>query len=664
MASTKQNIKKNLNNEMSRKFICSTLAAALLASLQLHAQTKSVYNYVEAFNPIFYTHNGTPYRSASGKPGEAYWQNRADYNIKASLDDNNNRVSGQLTINYSNNSPDDLQYIWFQLDQNLFREDSRGQATIPLQDSRYGSASSEFNGGFQLNKITFADGSTAKYEVSDTRMRVELPQALKAGGHTISLTMDFSFTIPDYGADRTGILKTQNGEIYSVAQWYPRVCVYDDILGWNTDPYTGPGEFYLEYGDYQIEITAPADHIVVGGGTLLNPEEVWTTEQLTRYKKAATSDKTVLIRSAKEVTDPASRPNKERLTWKFKLDNAHDFAWASSKAFIIDGAKINLPSGKTAFSLSAYPIESNGGNAWESSTEYTKAAIEHYSEKWFEYPYPVAVNVASNVGGMEYPGISFCGSTAKAGSLWGVTDHEFGHNWFPMIVGSNERLHAWMDEGFNTFINGISTEAFNKGEYDKKIGNRNSMAPAFLDSSLEPIMTSPQAMKEKNIGILAYYKPGYGLRLLRDEILGADRFDRAFRKYVEYWAYKHPTPDDFFRTIENETGENLAWFWRGWFQHNWAFDQAISSVEYEGLDPKNGAIIRIENLQQLPMPVVVEATTVSGKKIREKLPVDIWQRNTSWSFKLPSTEKLSKVVIDPDHVYPDIDPTNNSWTGN
>lgn len=649
---------------MIKKSIYASLLGVFLAVGLVHAQTTSVYDYTTAFDPIFYTQNASPYRSASGKPGPAYWQNQADYTIKVSLDDQADRVSGQVFIHYTNNSPDDLDHIWLQLDQNLFHEDSRGQATIPLIDSRYGSAESNFKGGFELTGLRFADGLEGRYEVMDTRMRLELPKTLKADGNTISFEMAFSYTIPKYGADRTGIQETQNGNIYSIAQWYPRVCVYDDILGWNTDPYTGPGEFYLEFGNYRVEIDAPADHIVVAGGELLNPNEVWTSTQLSRYKQAFESEKTIMIRSAEEVEDPDSRPNKQRLTWKYKLDNARDFAWASSAAFIIDGARINHPSGKSSLALSAYPIESNGNNAWERSTEYTKASVEHYSKKWLEYPYPVAVNVASNVGGMEYPAISFCGFKAKAGNLWGVTDHEFGHNWFPMIVGSNERLHAWMDEGFNTFINDLSTEEFNKGEYDKKFRNRNSMARAFSNPELEPIMSSPQSMKERNIGVLAYYKPAYGLRLLRDEIIGAKRFDRAFRRYIEYWAYKHPTPDDFFRTIENETGENLAWFWRGWFKNNWAMDQAIRSVDYEGLDPKNGAIITIDNLQKLPMPVVVEATTASGEKIRKKLPVEIWQRNQSWRFKLKSTEKLTKVVIDPDNVYPDINPDNNVWPRN
>lgn len=646
---------------MIKRILGLALTGIILLGGQAEAQTQSIYNYTEAFNPIFYTSNGSAYRSASGKPGHAYWQNSADYAIKASLDDAAGLITGSVHITYTNNSPDDLDFIWLQLDQNLFSEESRGHATIPLEDSRYGSSNSDFKGGFSMSKVAFANGDKADYSVSDTRMRLELPETLKAKGGTISFSIDFSFMPPADGADRMGVMNSKHGKMYSVAQWYPRVAVYDDILGWNTDPYLGPGEFYLEFGDYTVELTAPANHIVVAGGELLNPEDVWTAEQLARYRKAATSDKTVIIRSADEVAKEASAAKQGTRTWKFKLDRAHDFAWASSSAFIIDGAKINNPSGKAALALSAYPVESNGTNAWERSTEYTKASIEHYSKKWYEYPYPVAVNVASNAGGMEYPALSFCGYNAKAGALWGVTDHEFGHNWFPMIVGSNERLHAWMDEGFNMFINGLSTEAFNHGEYHKHFGNKNAMTRAFASPSLEPIMSSPHSMKERNIGVLAYYKPAFGLRFLRDEVLGADRFDKAFRKYIEYWAYKHPTPDDFFRTMENETGENLAWFWRGWFKHNWALDQAIQSVSYVDMDAAKGAIITIDNLQKMPMPVVIEATTESGKKIRKKLPVEIWQRNKSWAFRLDSSEKLTKVVIDPDNVYPDINTDNNVW---
>jgi hypothetical protein len=643
------------------KFLLVGLAFTLFTPQISEAQTKSDYSYLEAFGPGFYTSDGTAYRSASGKPGPAYWQNAASYTIKASLDDKLDKIKGSLIVTYTNNSPEELGFVWFQLDQNLFNSKSRGQAIVPLTESRYGGAGNNFEGGYVLQNLKIDNEATTNYVITDTRMRINLPKPLPAKGGKITFSMDFEFSIPEYGADRTGILPTKNGKVYSIAQWYPRVCVFDDILGWNTQPYTGPGEFYLEFGDFNVEITAPANHIVALGGELLNPSEVWTQTQLARYNEAQNSDKTVMIRSLKEVTDKNTRPNKKDLTWKYRLENAHDVAWTSSASFIVDAAKINLPSGKKSLALSLYPEESNGKNGWERSTEYTKASIEHYSRKWLEYPYPVAVNVASNVGGMEYPALSFCGYNAKGGDLWGVTDHEFGHNWFPMIVGSNERLHAWMDEGFNTFINEISTQHFNKGEYNQRFGAKNNLTQALFNPSLEPVMSSPQNMRERHIGYLAYYKPAYALRLLREEIIGPERFDVAFSKYIDYWAYKHPTPNDFFRTIENETGENLNWYWRGMFQHNWQMDQAISEVRYVELDENKGALITVQNLGKLPMPIEIEATTVSGKKITTKLPVEVWERNRVWTFKLNSTEKLSKVQLDPRNVYPDINPDNNTW---
>src|SRR5690606_8831392 len=307
-----------------------------------------------------------------------------------------------------------------------------------------------------------------------------------------------------------------------------------------------------------------------------------------------------------------------------------------------------------------YPVESDGKGAWGRSTEYTKASIENYSKRWFPYPYYAAINVASNVGGMEYPGIVFCGAKATGSGLWGVTDHEFGHTWFPMIVGSNERRYGWMDEGFNTFINGISTSEFNNGEYKSRKRDPHQIAYMFGPQS-EPVYNTPDAMKERNIGNLLYYKPGYALELLRDHILGHDRFDYAFRKYIRDWAYKHPTPWDFFRSMENSAGEDLAWFWRGMILSNYALDQVVTNVEYVNNDPKQGALISIENAAQMAMPVIVEYTTAGGKTERKTLPVEIWQNNHSWTFKVNTTEPLNKVVIDPDHVFPDVDSSNNTW---
>lgn len=647
-------------------------AGFLLAAFSVNAQESKVstYNYNEAFGNNFYTKGASETRSASGQPGPKYWQNKADYNLTATLNDKTSEIIGSEILTYTNNSPDKLSFLWMHLDQNLFQKDSRGNAVIPVKGSRNGARGEEFDGGHKIKSVVLlstANGKTIekelKYTIVDTRMQVILPQAIKANGGNVKLKINFSFTSPIFGSDRMGILDTKNGKIFAVAQWYPRMCVYDDNRGWDTHPYLGAGEFYLEYGDFEMAITAPSNHIVVASGELTNPKEVYTAEQLKRWEAAKQSDKTVIIRSEEEVTNPASRPaGKSTLTWKFKMTNSRDVSWASSAAFIIDAARINLPSGKKSLAIGAYPAESNGEKAWSRATEYTKSSIENYSKRWFEYPYPAAVNVAANVGGMEYPGIVFCSSRSKGDDLWGVTDHEFGHCWFPMIVGSNERLFAWMDEGFNTFINGISSEDFNNGEYLHRKHDMHEESQMFTDESIEPVMSPADNLKESNLGILAYEKPGQGLNLLRNEILGKERFDYAFRTYVERWAFKHPTPDDFFRTIENVAGEDLNWFWRGWFVNNWKLDQGITKVKYIKNDPKNGALVTIVNYEKMPMPVVVEFKTKSGTVSRIKLPVEIWERNNEWTFKHFSTEELESITIDPDHAYPDSNDENNTWT--
>ncbi len=547
---------------------------------------QSKYDPHALFSPVFYKSGGTSSRAATGEPNVGYWQNKADYQIAASLNDETNQVSGTVTITYKNNSPHALPFLWLQLDQNLFNKESRGQARMPLNSrSRYGDSKSNFNGGYKISSVKLVnENAEANYVITDTRMQIRLPRAMKAGGDLVKIKIDYSFTLPQYGADRCGILETKNGNIFAVAQWFPRMCVFDDVEGWNTLPYLGPSEFYCEYGDFDVTITVPSSHIVVCSGELLNEAEVLTATQVSRMAQAKKSDKTVIIRSASEVTDPASRPKSKTLSWHFKINNARDVAWASSKSFIWDAAKMNLPSGKASLAMSVYPVESDGAKGWGRSTEYTKGSIENYSKRWFEYPYPCAVNVASNIGGMEYPGIVFCGYKATEGDLFGVTDHEFGHTWFPMIVGSNERKYGWMDEGFNTFINSLATEDFNKGEYKDQPTNMEQVVPFIFGAGSEPILLTPDAMKERNIGVALYFKPGLGLALLRKEILGPDRFDYAFKEYIKRWAYKHPTPWDFFRTMDNVAGEDLSWFWKAWFMENYKFDQAIASVTYDNND--------------------------------------------------------------------------------
>jgi hypothetical protein len=653
------------------KFLNFVIALLCLVN-QAYTQQSVVggnYNYHDTFGPMFYTKNGDEYRSAGGQPGPKYWQNRADYKLAVRLNEQNNEISGTVVLTYTNNSPDKLPFIWMQLDQNLFKDDSRGHAIIPPGGSRSGARGQKFDGGYKIKSVKIlsvekgkAIEKNAEHFIEDTRMQVYLPNELPSGGGQLRLKIEYSFISPDYGSDRMGILETKNGKIFSVAQWYPRMCVYDDVSGWNTIPYIGPSEFYLEYGDYDISITVPASHIVVGSGELVNPQDVYTAEQQQRWKTAAQSDKTVIIRSAAEVTNPDSRPKgKEELTWNFKLKNARDAAWASSAAFIIDAARMNLPSGKKSMAISAYPVESDGKDAWGRSTEYTKASNEFNSKKWLEFPYPAATNVASIAGGMEYPGIVFCSAKSKSGELWGVTDHEFGHTWFPMIVGSNERLYAWMDEGFNTFINTLASADFNNGEYRQGKADMHALGKVLTNPGFEPVMSSPDNMKENSIGLLAYYKPAIALSILREQILGEERFDRAFKTYIDRWAYKHPTPDDFFRTIENVSGENLNWFWRAWILNNWKLDQGVADLKYVNNDFKQGALITIENLDKMAMPVILDIKTKSGKVNRLKLPVEVWERNARFTFNYPSTEEIISIVSDPDKVFPDSNPANNIW---
>lgn len=640
-------------------FMLAFMSLTFVAS----AQKTSNYDPHQLFSPLFYG-DGSATRAADGSPNSNYWQNRADYQINASLNDETNVITGSVTITYKNNSPNNLPYLWLYLDQNLFSKDSRGQARMPVDArSRYGSSNSNFDGGVKIGSVKLVnDNAAADYIVTDTRMQIRLPKALKANGDIIKIKIDYSFELPKEGADRCGILNTDNGKIFAVAQWYPRMCVYDDVEGWNTLPYLGPSEFYLEYGDFEYNITAPASHIVVGSGELLNPGEVLTATQLKRYNEAKLSDKTVIIRGADEVTNPSSRPKTTgTLTWKFKIQNSRDIAWSSSKAFIWDAAKINLPDGKKALAQSVYPVESNGVKAWSRATEYTKGSVENYSKRWFQYPYPAATNVATNIGGMEYPGIVFCGSNAVQGDLFGVTDHEFGHTWFPMIVGSNERKYGWMDEGFNTFINTLALKDFNKGEYDGTEPAPSALMGYLFGPQSESILNTPDAMKEANIGAALYYKPGYGLTLLRNNILGPDRFDYAFKEYIKKWAYKHPTPWDFFRSMDNASGENLSWFWKGWFIENYKLDQSIKDVTFS---ETKGAIVTLENLEKMAMPVLLSYETVSGVKGTMNLPVEIWNNTSTFKVKLPVKEAVKAVTIDAEKLFPDVNAGNNKWTAN
>jgi hypothetical protein len=621
------------------------------------------YDQYKVFSPLFYPAKGNEYRSASGAPGVKYWQNRADYKINVTLDTVQQRVSGTTLITYTNNSPDPMAFLWLQVDQNIYREDSRGQATTSLTGGRF--ANKTFTNGDEIKAIYIIKNGKeekADYLVTDTRLQIRLKDTLRSAGSKIQLKIEYAFTVPEYGTDRMGRMNTKNGWIYEIAQWYPRMEVYDDVTGWNVIPYMGGAEFYLDYGNYDFTITAPASLIVVGSGELLNPAEVLTPTTISRLAKAANSDKTIFIRDSSDVMSRRSYPNKAMLTWHFFCKNSRDVSWAASKAFLWDAARINLPDGKKALAQSVYPVESVGPNKWNRSTEYVKGSIELYSNKWFPYTYPVATNVAGTVSGMEYPSIVFCGSDSKDKDLWDVTNHEFGHNWFPMIVGSNERKYAWMDEGFNTFLNQVDTKVFNNGEFYKKEDEHREATGMFAPYA-NSIMTIPDVTSDDYSGMSEYEKPALGLMILREQVLGENRFDYAFQTYIKRWAFKHPTPWDFFHTIDNAAGEDLSWFWNEWFFTTWKDDQAIKQIDYNNDDPAEGALITIDNLEEMALPVTILVKEENGKTGTVKLPAEIWQKGPEWTFPYKSTSKIVYAIIDPDHTLPDINPDNNAYSG-
>ncbi len=642
---------------MLRQFIFTLIALASL--LQVSAQ--SVYNHLEAFAPQFYPYPGNEFRSAGGSPGPKYWQNHAGYKIACTLDTVSKTVTGRSEMTYTNNSPDNLKFLWLQMDQNIYRQDSRASATTTASGGRW--ANTKFTEGFVIKSIEVEVGGkkyVPEYLVNDTRMQVMLQNVLKAAGGKLRLIVEYSFSIPEYGTDRMGRMNTKNGWLYEIAQWYPRACVYDDLQGWNVLPYLGQGEFYLEYGDLEYSITAPRGMIIVGSGELLNPSECLTPTELQRYNRAKGSDATVMIRTVDEVNAGPAKGG--RLTWKFRIRDARDAAWAASKAFVLDGARINLPGGKKSLALSAYPVESIANNGWQRSTEMVKGSIEFYSKNYYPYPYPVATNVGGPVGGMEYPGIVFCHYSSTGPGLWGVTDHELGHTWFPMIVGSNERKFAWMDEGFNTFINSMATPAFNKGEFNRKNPVGDSILARYMFSDYSDVLnTIPEVMQQRNLGNAAYGKPSIMLHALRELVLGPKRFDEAFNEYIRRWAFKHPSPWDFFRTMENVGGEDLDWFWRGWVFNNWRIDQGVKDVKPRNSNPDHGTLITLENLEKMPMPATVVVRESNGKEHRYQLPVEIWQRGAQYMFEVPTTSEVTEVTVDPDKKLPDWNRANNTW---
>ncbi|WP_430392249.1 M1 family metallopeptidase [Dyella sp. 20L07] len=639
------------------------LVAGALCAPAFADGTDAGFDPQALFAPLSLPDAANAFRDGAGKPGPQFWQNRVDYAIQAEIDPATHTLRGDETITYTNRSPDSLDVLWVQLDQNAYRRDSRGSLTSPRPRT-------EFTDGYQLDAVE-VDGKPVKFLVDDTRLRVDLAQALAGGGKQLKLRIRYHYTVPGPWGGRTAVTPTKNGDIYEIAQWFPRMAVYDDLRGWDTLPYLGQ-EFYLEYGDIDYAVTVPWNYLVAGSGELSNPNDVLTATQRQRLAQAAQSDRTTMIRTPQEVNDQASRPKQSGTqTWRFHMEHTRDVAFAASPSFVWDAARINLPDGKHSLAMSVYPVEAVGKDKWDRSTEYLKGAVEHFSSKWYPYPWPAAVNLAGHGAGMEYPGIVFDGIEDSGPMLFWISAHEIGHTWFPMIVGSNERRNAFMDEGFNTFIDVYASDAFNHGEYAPKRDSEyapkggnpvDEILPVLADANAPTLMAPADSVSEKYRHSVSYFKGALGLVLLREQILGPERFDPAFRKYIATWAYRHPTPSDFFRFMSSEAGEDLTWWWRGWYLNNWQLDMGISSASYVDNNPAKGVVVMLTSKQKLVMPATLRIDFADGSHQDMRVPVEAWRQSATPKLALQTTQRIKSLTLDPDHKLPDADRGNNSLT--
>lgn len=685
------------------------------------------------------------YRTASGTPGPKYWQQQADYTIEVEVNDDTQVLTGKETITYHNNAPETLRYLWLQLDQNLFAPNSIASATQPgrIYDSipayflNHASIDvSGYKGGFTISSVTDTNGKPLPHTVNNTMMRIDLPQPLKTGE---KYSFSVEWTYHEY--DRMQFTEGRGGYeyfpedgnyVYAFAQWYPRMCVFDDTEGWQNKQFLGQGEFALTFGDFEVKITVPADHIVGATGWLQNPRDVLTREQMERFEKAKnTFDKPVFIVTEEEAIKKEKGRSRKKSTWIFRAENVRDFAFAHSRKFIWDAMAVRTGS-KTPLAMSLYPKE--GNPLWsKESTRAVRNALESYSERTFDYPYPVAYSVHTADIGMEYPMICFnLGRPNKDGSysestltdLVSVVVHEVGHNFFPMIVNSDERQWAWMDEGLNTFLEGETirarypelnfTEGLPKSVTAYMRGDKNVM---------RPVMTSADNVRDAEYGYNAYFKPAAALTILRETIMGEELFDRAFKEYSRRWAFKHPKPADFFRTMEEVSAIDLDWFWRGWFFGTDHVDVEVESVKWyrvnpqvqdletrttrtapgplgaqnrqapddfsagpspfdvqrtpedkygefrsridessviAGLENKNLYEVKLRNEGGLVTPVILEWTYTDGTKETEMIPAEIWRTNEEEITKVFVKEKEVKtLVIDPDQKLGDVNTRNN-----
>lgn len=569
--------------------------------------TGQVYSYKE--DPFKQLHELLPSpnsnRLASGAPGPNYWQQRADYHIKVILDDENQRLIGSETINYQNNSPHTLNYLWVQLDQNRFDPNSEelliqeapgldGMSFNRLKSQLYRQS---FKGGHQIKKVTDSKGEKIKFSIIGTMMRIDLKKSLTPKSNYV-FNIDWEYNIIDADLNRARggyeYFKEDKNYIYEIAQWFPRMAAYTDYTGWQNKQFLGSGEFTLEFGNYKVEITAPEDHIVAATGELQNTNSVMSDTQLDRWNKAKKNgDITFIVtpEEAKQNQSKKTKPTKTK-TWIFKADNVRDFAWASSRKFIWDAKYHEFTKGKKAWAMSFYPIEAEP--LWSKySTESVAHTLDVFSKFTFDYPYPVAISVNGPVFGMEYPMICFNGprpekdgtySESTKNALIGVVIHEVGHNWFPMIVNSDERQWTWMDEGINTFLQFLAQAEWQQ-KWSSGRGKPKSITGYMSSSKQRPIMTNSESIHQ--FGSNAYSKPAAALNVLRETVMGREVFDYAFKEYSRRWIFKRPEPADFFRTMEDASGKDLDWFWRGWFYTTYNVDVGIKSLKLYEIDTKN-----------------------------------------------------------------------------
>lgn len=545
------------------------------------------------------------YRNASGGPGHAYYQQKADYKIALSIDDKTQKLTGVETITYTNNSPDYLEFLWLQLDQNIYNQDSESKLieVEKMEDFKsIGDVKKRlfyYDGGFKIDAITTTSGQKMSYAINKTMLRINLSKPL-APHTSISFTVKWWYNINDRMAvgGRSGYeyFEKDKNYLYTVAQFFPRMCVYSDVEGWQNKQFLGKGEFALPFGDYEVSITVPADHIVGATGELQNPSNVLTSEERNRFEKAKKSDSPIIIITQKEAEEKEKNPVSKQKTWMFKATNVRDFAFASSRKFIWDAQKVSV-NGKDILAMSYYPKE--GNPMWERySTKLVAHTVKTYSKYTVDYPYPVAISVHSKWIGMEYPMICFNGGRPEEDGtyseetkygMWGVIIHEVGHNFFPMIINSDERQWTWMDEGLNTFVQYLTEQEWERG-YPSRRG------PAYLIADymrgdkkfISPIMTNSESIFQ--FGNNAYGKPATALNILRETIMGRELFDYAFKMYCERWKFKHPTPADFFRTMEDASAVDLDWFWRGWFYSTDHVDISLDNVKWFQLNTQNPEI--------------------------------------------------------------------------